>query len=269
MRLLRIIALAGGLLLVTPIATQAESWRGIVPLRSTKTDVERLLGKPSEATDTILTYRSVNETAFVHLITTDAGNLDVKVFPSGTVEHIQVFPRQMLSLSALGLDEKRIVFVKGTRPEHSGFQGYVDDDAGLIVKTNGTQVEIVFYFANSKDRAACSTCSISLQKLADVPTCVLCPSVMVTCQNDTDAFGRAMFTVSVSVGYPAPKLTFDWTVDAGIIVAGQGTDTITVNARQVKGLSTTATVIVGGMDAYPACTNTASCTTQIVKRTRP
>lgn len=249
-------------LLLFAIHCEAKSWRGIVPLRSTSSDVVRLLGKPSEATDKLLTYRVPSETVFISLITTDAENIHVVNLRPGTVKDIQVMPKDTMRVADLGLDEKRIIFVKGSRPEFLGFQGYVDQDAGLIVKTNGRNVEIILYFGNAKDRATCPNCSVDPQKLADVPICELCPTVMVTCAVEVEAGTPAMFTSNVAIGVPAPRLTYRWTLTAGTIIEGHQTESIKVDTKNLAGKIVNATVDVGGID--PACNKSASCATQII-----
>jgi PKD-like domain len=247
-------------LLVCASTLAAKSWRGITPLKSTKTDVERLLGKPSEATDKLLSYRLTAEIVFITLVT---GDLEEQALPMGTVKYIEVRPKHSMQLAELGLDEKKVVRIKGSLPEYAGFWGYVDEDAGLIVQY-GREVETIFYFANVEDRAVCPTCKVNVQSLADIPICILCPTVSVSCPDETYASGKATFTANFTVSSPAAKETYNWTVDAGTIVEGQGTNSITVDVSNVKGRSITATVEVGGID--PACNRTASCTTQIAKR---
>ena len=245
-------------------SAEAKPWRGIVPLRSTSSDVERLLGKPSEATDKSLTYRFPSETVFVSLITTDAKDVSLTNLPPGTVKDIQVMRKDPMRVADLGLDENRIVFIKGSRPEYLGFQGYIDPDAGLIVKTNGRNVERIFYFGNAKDRASCPNCSIDPQSLADVPICELCPTVMVTCTDQVEAGTPAIFTSNVPVGFPAPRLTYYWTITAGTIIEGRETESIKVDTTNLDGKIINATIDVGGID--PACNRTASCATRIMPR---
>jgi len=242
----------------------AEPWRGIVPLRSTSNDVERRLGKPTEATDKLLTYRFSSETAFIHLITKDTPGADLKLLPTGTVADIELVQNGTMYVSDLGLDENKIVFIKGSNPSYIGFRGYVDKDAGLVVQTSGRQIQRIFYFASAKDRSRCPSCSVDLQSLADMPICVLCPTVAVSCPEEIKVGERAMFTASVTSGPGSPKETFNWTVTDGKIVYGQGTPSITVDTTDVKSGTITATVDVGGID--PACSHTASCSTQVAKR---
>jgi hypothetical protein len=252
------------LLLLFAIQGDAKSWRGIEPLRSTRSDVERLLGKPSETTDKSLTYRFPSETVFVSLITTKAEYVSLTNLPRGTVKDIQVIPKDPVRVADLGLDENRIVFIKGSRPEYLGFQGYIDLDAGLIVQTSGPNVERIFYFGNAKDRASCPNCSIEPQALADVPICVLCPTVSLTCPDQVEAGTPAMFTSNVAMGYPAPRLSYSWTITAGTIIEGRETESIKVDTKNLAGKTLNATVDVGGID--PACARTASCAVQIIPR---
>jgi hypothetical protein len=170
-------------------------------------------------------------------------------------------PKNTLYVADLGLDEKRIGFIKGSKPEYAGFQGYVDEDAGLIVKTSGRRIEIIFYFPTAKDRARCPLCTVDPQSIADVPICELCPTIAVACSDEIGAGNKIVFTANTRIGEPATEPTFKWTVDEGTIVEGQGTSTITVYATNLKGKTITATVEVSGID--PVCPKTASCTTKI------
>jgi hypothetical protein len=255
-----------GLLLIALCAyrVEAKSWRGIVPLQSTKSDVERLLGKPAEATDKFLSYQFRGETVYISLITKDPDKRDLQAFPAGTVESIQVFPKNVTFVADLGLDENKIIFMKGSKPEYAGFQGYVDQDAGIIVKTNGREVEIIFYFADARDRAKCPSCSIDPQTIADVPICILCPTVSVSCADEVEDGRMASFTTNVAIGEPSNPLTYTWTVTGGKIVEGQGTSSIKVDSKGLQDKTITATVDVGGIDT--SCNRTASCSTPITRK---
>jgi hypothetical protein len=246
--------------LAITLEVRAESWRGIVPLRSTETDVVRLLGEPSEATDKLLSYRSPSETVFISLITNDTPSANLKILRPGTVDDIQVIPKHIVYVVDLGLDEKRISFIRGSKPEYTGFEGYVDEDAGLIVKTTGRRIEIIFYFANAKDRARCPHCAVDPQSIADMPICILCPPITVSCPEQVEPGDKIGFIATFTIGAPI-KETYKWTVDEGTIIEGQGTPSIKVDASKLKGKRITATVEVGGID--PACPKTASCSTKI------
>jgi hypothetical protein len=264
MRLISKVALSCFCLLLVPLATRAEPWRGIVPLRSTKRDVERLLGKPLRADDKLMRYELVNETVDFSLIGDAATTGESSHLSPDTIKSIQVYPKQKLLFADLGLAQEKIGFVRPSNPANIGYEGYVDGDGGLIVKALHGAIEVVLYFGNAKDRARCPSCTIDPHALANEPICVLCPTVMVTSPDEIQAGQNATFTVSVTTGSPPPKLTFNWTIDAGKIVEGQGTSAIVVDIKNVAGRSITATVEVSGID--PVCNRTASSSTQITKR---
>jgi len=72
----------------------------------------------------------------------------------------------------------------------------------------------------------------------------------------------ATFTAKYMPGTPAVSPTYNWTVSAGTITSGQGTDTITVDTAGKGGQTITATVELGGLD--PSCGRTASCSTPVM-----
>jgi hypothetical protein len=248
------------LLLSLTANIEAKSWRGITPLRSTKIDVVWLLGEPTEASDKLLTYRFPTETVFISLITVDTPSANLKILKPGTVDDIQVMPKETVYVADLGLDEKRLIFTKGSKPEYAGFEGYVDEDAGLIVKTSGKRIEIIFYFASAKDRARCPRCAVDPQSIADMLRCALCPPITVSCPEQVEPGDKVGFTAAFTIGTPI-KETYNWTVDEGTIIAGQGTPSITVDVSKSQGKTITGTVEIGGIDA--ACPKTASCSTKI------
>ena len=67
------------------------------------------------------------------------------------------------------------------------------------------------------------------------------------------------FTANVSGGSQDQPITYNWTVSAGTISAGQGTPSITVIApSDVAGGTVTATVELGGLPVDCHCQTTAS-----------
>jgi hypothetical protein len=116
----------------------------------------------------------------------------------------------------------------------------VDDGCGCIT-SQSTTVTI----------AACGDC---------VPNLV-CPTINVTCPPEVAETGTVTFTATFTQGTPHVTETYNWTVSAGTITAGQGTPSITVSAAGAGGQTITATVEIGGID--PSCTKTASCSTPV------
>jgi hypothetical protein len=65
---------------------------------------------------------------------------------------------------------------------------------------------------------------------------------------------------------PPANVSFNWSVSAGTISAGQGTARITVSIAELPASFVTATVDIGGLD--PNCPHTASGTTRIIQDER-
>ena len=114
------------------------------------------------------------------------------------------------------------------------------------------------------DGCGCITSSSTSVTVANCPDCVralVCPTLAVTCPDAADEGQPITFHANVGTGTPPVSPTYNWTVSAGTISGGQGTDTITVDTKGTAGQSITATVELGGLD--PSCGRTASCTTPI------
>jgi hypothetical protein len=94
-----------------------------------------------------------------------------------------------------------------------------------------------------------------------------CPVVSVSCTDAVDEGQPITFTASVSGGASGVSATYNWSVSAGTITSGQGTSSITVDTTGLGGQTVTASVDVGGYP--PACSRTASCSTQVRTPTVP
>ena len=75
-----------------------------------------------------------------------------------------------------------------------------------------------------------------------------CPRIEVTQPTVMLEQGTPMtFSAGVSGGDPRAQFTFNWTVSAGTIIAGQGTPSITIDTTGLGGQIVTVTVEVGGL----------------------
>lgn len=106
-------------------AAQAKEWRRIVPLRTTRAQVERRLGKPRGPY-----YELKNERAFVaYSAGRGCAGGEYWDVPRDTVVQIVVTPKTKVRLSDLRLDMRR--FEKSTDPEVPTHALYMDKEAGL------------------------------------------------------------------------------------------------------------------------------------------
>ena len=117
-------------------------WRGIVPLHSTRKDVERRLGTPKSACKCIYDLENATVQVTYSEGSCESGSSGGWNIPPGTVIRFNIHPndRQPLSKFALdsGLDLRR--FTKREDPELPGIFDYKDDQKGLIISVDRATV---------------------------------------------------------------------------------------------------------------------------------
>ena len=114
------------------------------------------------------------------------------------------------------------------------------------------------------DGCGCITASsttVTIAACADCRPRLVCPTVAVDCPSEGTQGTDITYTARVTQGTPVVTPTYNWTVSAGTIKSGQGTESITVDTAGTAGQTITATVELGGVD--PSCGRTASCSTPI------
>ncbi|MGH9875392.1 MAG: hypothetical protein ACRD9S_23295 [Pyrinomonadaceae bacterium] len=150
-------------LLAFPVITfaanvQAEPWREIVPLKSTRSDVERLLGKPLPGNmNFYVTYKLESEEVRVRYaarsLCTGTGQCECSV-PDDTVLNIVVRPKTKISFSSLALDRSK--FHPIVNPENANNVAYSNSSAGLmyVISERDDLVLYVQYGPTVKDCVA-------------------------------------------------------------------------------------------------------------------
>src|SRR5688500_18951683 len=104
MRLLSKTLLLSALLFLFPILTEAKEWRGIVPMKSTREDVKRILGRSRDANHIRANYDLEEGHVYIVFSNDDAYYDCVKKLPKDIVLLIQFSPKVDLTLSDLKLD---------------------------------------------------------------------------------------------------------------------------------------------------------------------
>jgi len=75
----------------------------------------------------------------------------------------------------------------------------------------------------------------------------VCPAIEITCPTNVGVDQPLTFTSRYSGGVPASIApVYNWTVSAGTIIAGQGTDTIKVDTKGLAGETVRASLSMGG-----------------------
>jgi len=103
----------------------AGGWRGIAPLRSTRADVERLLGRPESESGSVYVTEGERVSVTYSLRPCDYG----WQVPPGTVVSFFVHPKQPPTLADLKLDEKKYERRRDLHIEHVFY--YIDRAAGI------------------------------------------------------------------------------------------------------------------------------------------
>ncbi len=152
--MLRNISFGTVLLLVAGTEVTAKEWRGIVPLKSTRQDVERLFGLPKKPSEGLAYYNLANEIVVFHF---KVGTCEGDRFgftwnvPPDTVDGIGVIPK--------GVHRKE-EYLSGSnvnvQDEGGGLIYYSDNAAGLNIETYKNVVTLVDYSPEaSQDKLHC------------------------------------------------------------------------------------------------------------------
>lgn len=134
----------------------AKEWRGIKPLHSTRTDVMRILGSPTEQNDLRSIYRSPTQEVYVVFSSKEVCGSGSTNIPAGTVLLVQVTPKT----KRLNLDtELDMKTVREFNPssQDPDWKGLIDEENGLIVRKFKNMVDKVFYIPPAKDWSRCAS----------------------------------------------------------------------------------------------------------------
>ena len=131
-------------------------WQGIAPLRSTRADVEQLLGRPRSSLGDIYKY-IMPENMVAVTYSTDPCNLGgAKPLGSAAdvVLKIAISPRRNLLVKSLGLNKDRYIRIKNDHPEN--WVHYLNAAEGITVDAilNNAVEEVlsIVYQPTSRDR---------------------------------------------------------------------------------------------------------------------
>ncbi len=111
----------------------AEGWRGIVPLHSTRMDVERLLGSPRESRGVASTYETENGKVLVFYSADPCKKDEEWNVPRDTVVSFTVSPKAKLPITDLKLDTANY---KRVLDHHvQGIVYYFNKEQGIRIET--------------------------------------------------------------------------------------------------------------------------------------
>lgn len=129
--------------------TQEQGWHGIIPLVSTRAEVEKILGPPIKENNSV--YETENET--VAVVYSDfpckeglAGAWNVS---KDTVIRIRISPKNTIRISDLHIEADK--YQKIEHPHISGMLTYLNEDSGIAIHTRYEVVEQIVYNPPAKD----------------------------------------------------------------------------------------------------------------------
>ena len=192
------------IMLTLPVLTYAKEWRGIIPMRSTRADVEMLLGEPpAPPKDGSRQYtwnkgRSIYflDEGEVYIIYAEAeipAAVDCLArIPAGTVLMIQITPKNNLALIDVPIDETKFRKFDPSTPPNIGYAAYINEQEGLIIRTFESRVEQIIYIASAPDKGLCPTYHQNSESLVHVFVCGL------AFLNKFDEYGALPWTSEVA-----------------------------------------------------------------------
>jgi hypothetical protein len=189
------------------VMAQTRGWRGLVPLHSTRPDVERLLGEPTEVLSTSTFYRTESETVIVSYATGAPCGIGGKYsqwrVPADTVESIFITPIKGFPVAQLPIDltkfEKRS---GGHRPQDVY---YINDQYGESLRTYlGDVMSLSFYPGRIDAHLSCSASQAS-NKDCDGLTPAAVASFGKLSESEErlrlDSFGVSLLADKTKIGY--------------------------------------------------------------------
>lgn len=228
--------------LVTVQGCFAKDWRGITPLRSTRTDVVRLLKQCSEQIEACA-FSLAQEDVYI-LFSGGLGEEDecaTRLAPE-TVVLIHVWPKSEPRIADLHLDKKTLKRLHAPallNPNHKGFLAR----EGLVIDTYRGRVLQAVYIAGPSDVRLCPVFqekpALLIQTFFHHPPL----SVSINCPAEAITPGTKLVLRS-SVGLDlirGPK----WTVNAGRILAGQHTHRLTLDTTVLAGRTILVSAEIG------------------------
>jgi hypothetical protein len=143
------------LVLTLNLIAHAKEWRGIVPLHSTRQDVEKILGLPSRPSDGKFSTYFLDE-GLVQIIYAGKAYPNSKdcskTVPQGTVLVIYISPKPENNLQP---DVSGFREFNPSSPEDMGLKAYYGEKDGIIIVNGKGGVFLICYMARAEDEHFC------------------------------------------------------------------------------------------------------------------
>jgi hypothetical protein len=149
MRIIHVI-LAGWILITVNHTCLGKDWRGIIPLKSTRADVERLFGRPTGPLPTYYLSDSTVTFWYSHCQCGDKCKDDDWNVPVDTVVSISVDLKGVVRLADLGLDLTQFKKLPGDDDVPASFV-YTNAKEGFAIEGGGEYASTLIYGPRAED----------------------------------------------------------------------------------------------------------------------
>ena len=162
-----------GVLALSPATAISQNWQDIVPLHSSKVDVERILGAPPSSGKYVSSYESENEfidVAYASGPPCGRTLVDSWRVPRDTVVNVRVISKRSVPLKQVLPDPSG--YKKVVEPRHKNTLYYINEEKGLRYtverrEDNSEDVISTDYLPQGKDRSM--KCSASVSARDEIP----------------------------------------------------------------------------------------------------
>jgi hypothetical protein len=217
----------------------ADEWRGITPLRSTRADVVRTLGQCANEEQRVCEFTIDNEDVLIVFSTL----LECDGVVPDTVLMIQRLLRTATTFAALQLDKRRFKAFDPSIPRNMGYRGFIDEKAGLLLKTLRGEIFQINHIAPGKEWPVCRAYYGHPREFVEV----IWPHVMmisaVECPVTSPVAGERVVIKGI-YQETGQRLIPTWYTTAGRIVEGQNTSKIVLDTAGLEGKTVTVTIEV-------------------------
>jgi hypothetical protein len=220
----------------------AREWRGITPMRSTRSDVIRLLNQCSENKEACK-FSWAAESVYILFaggVTDDCEGV-TRIDPE-TVMFIEVVPKTKLKFKDLRLVRKNLNPVPKIVAFNNKLKGYRTDD-GLLILGKGDEIYRLAYVSSAKEGGVCADYFSDPEPFIQTSLVHPPPSVNLDCPPSEIKDG----TILTLRAYYSPivRRGFEWSVSTGKILSGQLTKKLVVDTT---GLAGKTVVVTAEMD---------------------
>ena len=216
-----------GAILILNCGVCAKSWRGLVPLHSTKADVVRLFPQCSGSAS-YCDFRLKQQGVFIVFSSSLAHTHETcgERLANDTVLSITVSPSTDQEVKDLRLNK---TLYRKIGPSLWGYI-YLNEGEGVVLNVKKGRVGQIAYVPPPGER---SLCPIYYGNLEDfLPLDPHLPTVTISCPTEIEAGRLIVFTAS---SVDNPRISFAWTVSGGRIVGGQYSDQVSVSTEGFDG----------------------------------